>query len=337
MNKPRVTIADVAEQAHVSKMTVSRVINNKGEISPTTREKILQVMDELGYRPNHIARSLATNTTLRIGIVVPSMANTYFGAIVEGAENFLWEHDYHIMLGHTASNPLRERAVLDMFDDQRVDGVIVLSAHSTKEDMTRYLRSQRAAVTINTPVKFGAARRIYTDEVKSMALTVRHLTSRGRRRIGYVRFGITTYAHNERYRGLQLALEAEGLPFDPARQMVTLDDNMPSMVDGTIKLLEQFPEMDALVCFNSGIAATAVHACARMGRRVPDEIAVIGYDDIFVSELIVPSLTTVELAIPKDEVGAMAARMLLEQINDGSAPFDDVILDHKLIVRDSAP
>ncbi len=337
MNKPRVTIADVAEQAHVSKMTVSRVINNKGEISPATRQKILQVMDELGYRPNHIARSLATNTTLRIGIVVPSMANTYFGAIVEGAENFLWEHDYHIMLGHTASNPIRERAVLDMFDDQRVDGVIVLSAHSTKEDMTHYLRSQRAAVTINTPVKSGAARRIYTDEVKSMALTIRHLVSRGRHNVGYMRFGITTYAHNERYRGLQLALEAQGLPFDPERQVVTVTDNTPSMIDGTLRMLEQFPEIDALVCFNSGIAATALHACARLGRRVPDEIAVIGYDDIFVSELIVPSLTTVELAIPKDEVGAMAARMLLEQIDDSSAPFDDVILDHKLIIRDSAP
>ncbi len=90
-------------------MTVSRVINNKGEISDATRQQILQVMDELGYRPNHIARSLATNTTLRIGIIVPSIANTYFGAIIEGAESFLWENDYHILLGHTGSNP-RARA-----------------------------------------------------------------------------------------------------------------------------------------------------------------------------------------------------------------------------------
>ncbi len=336
MSKSRVTIADVAERAQVSKMTVSRVINNKGEISPATRQKILQVMDELGYRPNHIARSLATNTTLRIGIIVPSIANTYFGAIIEGAEGFLWENDYHILLGHTGSNPAREGAVLEMFDDQRVDGVIVLSAHSSKDEMTRYLHNQRAVV-INTPVKAGAARRIYTDEVKSMALTVNHLATRGRRNIGYISFGINTYAHNERYRGLQLALKAEGLPFDANRQVVAVNDHRASMVDGAARLLEQFPEMDALVGFNSDIATSALYAFARLGRRVPDDIAVLGYDDIFVSELTVPSLTTIELAIPKDEVGAMAARMLLEQINDGNAPSDDVILDHKLIIRDSAP
>lgn len=337
MNKPRVTIADVAQHANVSKMTVSRVINNKGEISEPTRQKILRVMDELGYRPNHIARSLATNTTLRIGIVVPSIANTYFGSIVEGAESVFWENDYHILLGHTGSNPTREGAVLEMFDDQRVDGVIVLSAHSSRDEMTHYLRSQRAAVVINTPVKAGVARRIYTDELKSMAMTVDHLLKRGRRNIGYIRFGINTYAHHERYRGLQLALQAAGVEFNESRQMITLQDNTPSMYEGAVRLLQQYPEIDALIGFNSGIAATFLRACAQFGRRVPDDIAVIGYDDIFISELTVPSLTTVELTTPKEEVGAMAAHMLLEQIANGDSPRDDVILEHKLIIRDSAP
>ena len=202
-NRNRVTIADVAHHAGVSKMTVSRVINQKGEITEATRSKVLDAMDELGFRPNRIARSLATDTTLRIGIVVSSLTNQYFGAILEGTEILLWEHGYHILLCHTGGNPAREKAIMDIFEDHRVDGVIVLSAHSPQDAMNECLRNQRAAVVINTLVDEGFAARIFTDEIRSMALAVNHLINSGRRHLGYVHFDIHTYANQERYRGFE--------------------------------------------------------------------------------------------------------------------------------------
>lgn len=337
MPKAHITIADVAERANVSKMTVSRVINNKGEISETTRQKIMQVMEELGYRPNRVARSLATSKTMRIGIMVPSIANPFFGAIIEGAERVFWDNDYHILLGHTGSSPEHEADVMQTFEDNRVDGVIVLSPHSSKDAMNRYLRSQRAVVAMNTPVNAEYAHRIYTDEIKSMALAVNHLLKDGRRRLAYLQLDISTYAHDNRLEGFKRAINDAGLDLDLSQQTTTLRDNAPDMMASISQMLQAYPEVDGLICFHSGMAAVALKACARLGRRVPDDIAIIGYDDIFLADLTTPSLTTVDLAIPKEEVGAMAARMLLEQIAEDSTDHDDVILEHKLIIRDSAP
>ena len=109
------------------------------------------------------------------------------------------------------------------------------------------------------------------------------------------------------------------------------------MVETISDLLEADPQIDGLVCFNTGIAARALQACAVLGRRVPDDVAIIGYDDTFMAELTIPSLTTVDLAMPKEEVGALAARLLLERIDHDDLHQEDVILEHKLIVRGSAP
>lgn len=337
MPKPRVTISDVARRAGVSKMTVSRVLNNKAEITEATRQNVFMAMEELGYRPNRIARSLATNTTLRIGIMVPSLSNHYFGAIIEGAENFLWENDYHILLGHSGGNPERERAIMETFEDHRVDGVIVLSAQHSADQVSEYLRNQRAAVTINTWVNPGSAARIYTGEIKSMAMAVQHLIKSGRKHLGYVQFGNDTYASDQRYRGFEQAVIDTGLPFDAAKQTRTTPARDLVMIQIIEQLLRDNPQIDGLICFNSGIAARALLACHTLGRRVPDDIAIMGFDDNFLAELTTPPLTTLDLISPKHEVGAMAARLLLARIEDNTQEQEDVILEHKLIIRESAP
>lgn len=337
MTKSRVTITDVARRAGVSKMTVSRVINNKAEISEATRQHVFQAMEELGYRPNPIARSLATNTTSRIGIMVPSLSNDYFGAIIEGVENVLWDNGYHILLGNSGGNLQRERAIMEAFEDHRADGVIVLSAQYDEGSLNDYLRNQRAAVTINAPVNSGLAVCMYTDEIKSMALAVHHLLSLGRTHLGYVHFNNDTYASTERYRGFELAVKNAGMTFDAARQTRQTLARDPHMMQNIMELLQHNSRIDGLICFNSGIAARALLACHKLGRRVPDDIAVMGYDDNFLAELTTPPLTTLDLAYPKYEVGAMAARLLLGCIEDTETVQDAVILEHKLVVRESAP
>ena len=337
MTKHRVTIADVAAKSGVSKMTVSRVINNKGEISEATRKRVQETMDQLGYRPNRIARSLAMDKTLRIGIVVPSLSNPYFGAILEGMEAVLWENDYHILLCNTGGNPDREQAVMNLFEDHNVDGVFVISAHSPIEKINRCLRNQHASVVMNTPVSAEIAGRIYTNEIRSLSLAVNHLLENGRIHLGYVGFNISTYARFERSRGFEVALRNAGLPLDSRTQIANIPNTESGISQGLQRLLQTFPRIDGLICYNDGIAARALHVCAQLGLRVPDDVAVIGFDDIFLSDLITPPLTTLDLKITKQEVGALAAHMLLERIANDEIHQDDVILDHQLIIRGSAP
>ncbi|MBZ0300071.1 MAG: LacI family transcriptional regulator [Anaerolineae bacterium] len=331
--KERITIADVAAQADVSIMTVSRVLNNKGEISETTRTHVLNVMRDLGYRPNRIARSLATARTLKIGIVVPSISSAYFGSVLEGAERIFGDSGYHMLLCNTAQNTKREYAILELFEEDRVDGVIVLSSHMPQDELTLYLSKQRAAVVLNSDVEAGIAGHVMTNERNSMSLAVNHLLKSGRRHLGYVGHDVPSYAGRERQRSFVATVEEAGLS-SCANRMISCDRRDGHMT--ARQLLERAPEIDGLVCFNDEIAAGALRACLDLGRRVPDDVAVIGYDDIFLAKLLTPSLTTLRLERTKQEVGALVARMLLERI-EGSPTQDEVMINHELVVRESAP
>jgi DNA-binding LacI/PurR family transcriptional regulator len=329
--KERITIADVAEKADVSAMTVSRVLNNKGEISEATRQHVLTVMNELGYRPNRIARSLATAKTLKIGVIVPSISSAYFGAVLEGAERLFWDRGYHMTLCNTGEDVRREQTILDVFEEDRADGVLVLSSHLTGEALSDYLRKQRAAVVINSEVESGVACHVRTDEMRSMSLAVTHLVKNDRRCLAYVGGDMSTYAGRQRHYSFIAAMQAAGLP--PTHMT---NCNRRSGYATSRQLLQDHPEINGVICFNDEIAAGALRACFDLGRHVPGDVAVIGYDDIFLAELLNPSLTTLRLRLTKREVGALAGRMLLERI-DGSSTRDEVVLEHELVVRESAP
>lgn len=332
-SKERVTIADVAEKADVSTMTVSRVLNNKDEISEATRQHVLSVMHELGYRPNRVARSLATAKTLKIGVIVPSISSAYYGAVLEGAERLFWDRGYHMMLCNTGEDTRREQTILDLFEEDRADGVLVVSTHLPADVLSSYLRRQRAAVVINSEVEAGVACHVRTDELRSMTLGVDHLLKSGRRCLGYVGGNMKTYAARQRRYNFVAATQAAGLPVDPN---CIADCDRRGGYDTAWRLLQAHPEIDGLMCFNDEIAAGVLRACHDLGRRVPDEIAVIGYDDVFLTELLNPSLTTLRLSLGKREVGALAGQILLERIN-GSSARDEVVLEHELVVRESAP
>lgn len=331
--KDRVTIADVAQKADVSSMTVSRVLNNKDGISDHTREHVLTVMRELGYRPNRIARSLVTDKTLKIGVVVPSISSAYFGAVLEGAERVFWETDYHMLLANTGNNPRREAAIMDLFEEDRVDGVLVFSSILSKENLSGMLQAQRAAVVLNAEVERDVAGHIYMDEAGAMALAVNHLVNRGRRCLGYVSVGKNSFAKRERMHGFVASLKQHGLPIeaDCVVSIKTEDDKA-----NISHWLDAHPHIDGIICFNDNIAASVLRTCADVGRHVPEDVAVIGYDDIYLAQLVTPTLTTLRLSMTKYELGAMAARMLLERI-EGHLDQNPVVLHHELILRDSTP
>jgi LacI family transcriptional regulator len=329
----KVTIADVAREAGVSSQTVSRVLNNKAEIKPETRRSVIEVIERLGYRPSSIARSLATNRTYTLGLVVPDIANPFWPEIARGIEDVAWERGYHVFLCNTTEAPQREEAVLQLLEDKRVDGVIVAGSRLPDERLRPLIDRHPAAVLVNRVLPGGHAGSVRIDVSHGASLATDHLLSRGRRCIALMAGPPTSQNSQGHKNGYTAALRASGRVVD--QQLII--PSAPYREDGlqaTKALLARRPDVDALYCYNDLIAIGAMQACAELGLYVPDDIAVAGNDDILLAGLVTPALTT--LRVSKYDVGATAAQMLFDRI-DGRIDRGEVIIKPELVVRASAP
>jgi LacI family transcriptional regulator len=330
----RITIADVAREAGVSAQTVSRVINNKGEIRPTTRQQVLDVIERMGYKPSSIARGLATNRTYTLGLSVPDIANPFWPEVARGIEDVAWDHGYNLFLCNTTESPQREAAILELLEEKRVDGVIVAGSRLADEQFLPLIARHQAAVLVNRAAPAGCqAGSVLIDAVGGATRGAAHLLAGGRRTVAFLA-GPQHSSNGQRHlQGYSAALRAAGLEPDPA-----LVAACPPTIEGGAQaareLLARRPDVDALYCYNDLIAIGALEGCAAQGRRVPDDIAVVGYDDILLARMVRPALTT--LRSRQYEVGRAAAEMLLALV-EGRAEPDEVVLPTELIVRESAP
>lgn len=331
--KNRITIEDVARAAGVSTMTVSRVLNNKGEIREATRQRILRVIDELGYRPSRVARSLATNRTYTLGVVVPDIVNPFFAQLVSGAQTVAWQHEYHVLLCHTGEDYEREEDVLNLLEDTQVDGVLVCSARLPDEQLIPLLAKQDAVVLLNRHLTSEHAGIIRVNDAAGAVTAVQHLLQTGYERVGLIAGPSNSTSARERRRGFALANEAGSHPENTPLQ-VNCSPNTQSGYQATLALLQAHPEINGLFCYNDLVAVGALQACKALGRRVPQDIALVGCDDIPLAALISPSLTT--LAVDKEQLGAEAIQLLIDRIH-GDLPAADTLIEQTLVIRESAP
>ena len=329
----RITIADVAREAGVSRQTVSRVLNGKGEIRASTRESVMRVIERLGYSPSGIARSLATNKTLTVGLVVPDITNPFFPEIARGVEDVARERGYEMFLCNSVEDPAREESVLRALEDKRVDGTIICSSRLPDERLFPRLRQQRAAVLVNRLASPELAGTVRVEDTEGTLQAVNHLLDGGRRVIGFLCGPPNSHSARERARGFKTALSGGGDGLDETL-MRPCSPNPEGGYEAARDLLSERPDVDGLVCYNDLVAVGALRACAELGSGVPDDVAVVGCDDIMVASLLSPALTT--LRVPKYEIGASAARMLIDRIG-GRPGESEVVLHPELVVRESAP
>lgn len=327
----RITIADVAREAGVSRQTVSRVLNEKGEIRASTRESVMRVIERLGYSPSGIARSLATNKTLTVGLVVPDITNPFFPEIARGVEDVARERGYEMFLCNSVEDPEREESVLRALEDKRVDGTIICSSRLPDERLFPRLRNQRAAVLVNRLAPPELAGTVRVEDAEGTVQAVDHLLDGGRSTIGFLCGPPNSHSARERARGFKTALSGDGLDETLMRPCTP---NPEGGYEAARELLSVHPDIDGLVCYNDLVAVGAMRACAEVGSTVPDDVAVVGCDDIMVASLLSPALTT--LRVPKYEIGASAATMLLDRIS-GRRRESEVVLHPELVVRESAP
>jgi LacI family transcriptional regulator len=330
----RVTMHDVAQAAGVSLMTVSRVVNDKEDVSLETRQRVMQIIEQLNYRPSSIARGLATHHTGTLGIVVPDISNPFFASIVRNAEEEAYAQDYSVFLGNTNEDPQREQAVLQSLEDNQVDGLILCSSRLEDDTLFDFLDRFPTTVMVFRRRKRADVGAITLDDVFGGQLAIEHLIHTGHRNIGLISGPPISLSSFGRLEGYQTAL---------CEAQIAINENwirrchpgVEAGQDTALELLKSNPELTALFCHNDLVAVGALQACAMLGLRVPDDIAIIGYDDIRLAGLVSPSLTT--LRIPRTDIGTQAMQMLLRQIADDSVEPEEFYLQPELILRESAP
>ncbi|PKO15107.1 MAG: LacI family transcriptional regulator [Chloroflexi bacterium HGW-Chloroflexi-10] len=333
----RVSMSDVANKASVSLMTVSRVINHKGDVSSETRERILRIIQELDYRPSAIARSLATKQTRTIGLVIPDVSNPFFADITRGIETLAYAEGYHVFLCNTEEDPQREMAVIQSLEEKRVDGLILCSSRIEEKQLTDLLARLPAIVLINRRLNDhddNGFQSVFLDDERSGLIATQHLINSGHLQIGYLAGPASSYSGQRRKKGYHTAMEIAGLAHSPEWIM-----HCPPTVNGgylaTHRLLTQYPNLTALFCHNDLVAVGALQACVELNRHVPEDLAIVGHDDIQLAGLVSPSLTT--FRVRRHELGTQAVEALLEHMKNCPTGCNQIILQPELIIRQSAP
>lgn len=333
----RPTIKDVAKLAGVSIKTVSNVLNDYPHLTPETKGKVERALAELDYRPNIAARNLRRGRTGLIAVALPSMRSPYFAELAHLIFKEAEARGLTVLIDCTEGDLERERLVAEAFRSQIIDGMILqpwaLSAS--------YLRSRpdRTPLVLLGERVVRSIDSVAIDSRAAAYTAVRHLLDLGRRRIGVIGAPGKGPAHQRpvepvrRREGYLSALTEAGVPFDPALlalQQVHRPEFVAEAVDG---LLANAPDVDGVFCFNDRVALGAIRALISRGRRVPEDVAVVGIDDIEGARLSMPSLSTI--APDKPRLARTAVDMLVDRIEGSDRPARQVVVDSELVVRES--
>ncbi|MFI6206698.1 LacI family DNA-binding transcriptional regulator [Streptomyces sp. NPDC051041] len=331
------TMADVARSAGVSVATVSHVLNGTRPVLPHTRQAVLDAVEELGYTPNTLARSLVTSRTRSIGLAVSTISNPYFTEILQGVEAGALEHGYSLLIADPHDDPGHERRAVRLLHERRVDGMIVAPSADPRGLLAYLGRHAVPTVFLDRLVDAaadGAPRfdQVCAESAGPTAGLVTHLAGLGHRRIGLVagRPGLSTT--RERITGYRHGLAAAGLPYDE-RLLVHGDSESAGAEQATAALLSLAVPPTALVTANDAMTLGALRALRDRGLSVPGDIALCCFDDFPWADLFSPRLTAV--AQPGRELGARAVRMLLERLAAPDRPARTVRLPCTFVHRTS--
>ncbi|MFD7393343.1 LacI family DNA-binding transcriptional regulator [Streptomyces sp. NPDC059852] len=331
------TMADVARSAGVSVATVSHVVNGTRPVLPHTRRAVLDAMDELGYTPNTLARSLVTSRTRSIGLAVSAISNPYFTEILQGVEAAALEHGYGLLLADPHDDPHHERKVVQLLHERRVDGMIVAPSPDPRELLAYLGRHKVPAVLLDRVVDLPADGSLVCDQICAesaapMARLVTHLAGLGHRRIGMVAGlpGLSTTV--ERLAGYRDGLASFGLAYDEGL-VVHGDSASRGAEQATAALLALASPPTALVTANNAMTIGALRALRDHGLSVPGDIALCCFDDFAWADLFSPRLTAI--AQPSRDIGAEAVRVLLDRLAEPAAPARTLRLPSTFVHRTS--
>jgi len=332
-----VSIKDIAQAAGVSYSTVSRALSDSPLVKAETKARIQRLAQEMGYSPDAIARSLVTQQTHTVGIVVTTITDPFVAEVVQGIEDTAHENDYSVILASSAAEPERELAAVEMLRAKRVDSLIVTSSRVGALYL-EYLERIGVPVVLINNHNAQSGRYIFSvsvDNHQGGYLATCHLIERGHRHIAYVSGPADHSDDAARMAGYQQALHESGITLDPAL-VVPGDGCIGGGERALAGLVRLTSPPSAVFCYNDMTAIGLLSAAQQAGLSVPDDLAVVGFDNIPFASHVSPPLTTI--AQPQHDMGRQAMDMALALMNAGNSPtsFSDIIVRGKLIVRESS-
>ena len=329
----RVTIREVAEAAGVSIATVSRVLNGRGDVAPETRELVTRVIRDYGYTVNRSARHLQAARTGLVGLLVPLVFPAYFSAIVSGATEALGEQDLRVVLSPTGHEHDREVSLLDRLMHGLTDGALLVLPEESSEELGRLLEDGFRFVVVDPreplPPQIPSVSAAHASGADQ---AMRHLLDLGHRRIAAITGPAGWYATEERRRGYFAALAAAGILPDPAL-VIESDFEVAGGREVTDRLLSLPEPPTAIFAFNDNIAIGALQAARARGLSVPEDLSVVGFDDVELATIVTPTLTTIRQ--PLEEMGRTAVSLLMRLLERQHFETLHVELATRLVVRES--
>jgi LacI family transcriptional regulator len=320
---------DVAERAGVSPATVSRVLNGAVSVRPEYRERVLRVIEEIGYRPNRLASNLRRQKAEMIGVLVSDIENPHFTQMVRAVEDASYGMGYRVLLCNTDETGEKQRSYLEMLAAERVLGVIISPSEPGGEEIAELLDLGIPVVAFDRPVKDPRADAVIVDNAGGTRMATEYLIRAGHERIGFVGGPVRVETGAARLAGYEAAMREAGLrsrsvdgAFRIERARVAVEE-----------MLRQEPAITALIVANNLMTIGALRALRSLGVRVPEEVALVAIDDPFWAELVDPPLTT--LAQPVREMAGSAVRLLMERIGGRRAEPGRLVFDFRLRVRGS--
>jgi DNA-binding LacI/PurR family transcriptional regulator len=327
------TISDVAKLSGLSKTTVSRVINNHPYVSDRKRELVHQAMKELGYTPNPAARRLRGQLTTTIGVIVPRIVNPFFAYLVDSIEQAAYKKGHQVLICQSNEDKDKELAFMDLLKTKQVDGIIMTSIENEWE-MIRSYKEYGVILLCNDYVNDASVPMIRLDQAKGAYLGIQHLLEKGHHKIAYCTGGLFDEEGKgkDRNHGFQKAMNHAGVKVNP--KWIFVDQH--TIEDGR-SVLKQILEMKdrptAVFTGSDEVAAGVMMEAKQQGLLIPDDLAIIGFDDQPLAEILDPKLTTIRQ--PVDQMGDKSIEIMIEMLENPEMEIQNVELPIELIIRQS--
>ncbi len=326
------TIKDVANKAGVSTTTVSHAINKTRFVSEDLMKRVQDAIDELNYQPSGFARSLRTKTSGTIGILIPDNTNPFFAEVVRGIEDYYYEHGYSVFLCNSDGSPDKELNYLRLLREKGVDGLILVSAGDNNASLEVLNSGKIPKVIIDREIECTNTDSVLVDNFKGGFEATRHLLELNHTRIGCITGNNNVSPSGQRVEGYIAALKEADIKID--RELIFQGNfKSESGCEGLKALMSNKKPPTAIFACNDIMAIGALAAARELGYEVPSELSIIGFDDIALSSLVIPKLTTI--GQPKRDLGETGAKLLLERIKNTRNQSSRIILDPFLVKRES--
>ncbi len=326
-----VTIKDIAGKAGVTPVTVSRALNDKPDISSATKENILKIADDLGYVPNYLAKSLVTRETKTVGILIPNTVDPFYAEVVQGINDLARERGYSIILCNTHNDADEELKFIRHLREKRADGMLIYPVQEDNRYIEELKKNPIPFVFLNRHSDELQSDYVINDNIVGAFSAVNHLIEKGHKNIIYICSKPSASSAQERIEGCKKAIEKNNLPSDSIR-IILCKESIESCYNLVKKIIRKDKDRKALFVWDDKMAVGAIKAILEEGLKIPEDIALVGYDDIEISEYLYPPLTTVRQ--PTYQIGKKAAQILLEKLESkDKVKTKHIVLKPKLIFR----